>query len=112
MSKKKIVAIHTKIQTTETFDAVELLKKLREFDFKFNGSRDNEVNNAESISYFGEGPYFYVFLSQEEGRQWSIYPGNPVSGKDDGYDISSQIYDARITTVEELKKDDVEFLQN
>lgn len=101
---KKIVAIKTK----EGFDPKLIFRKLEEFGFRFDASRDTDVNSVAMCQYYGSGPFFYVFFSQAAGRQWSMYPGNDLHA---GLEIDPEIYDARITTAELLTKKDVEFLQ-
>ncbi len=103
-SIKKIVAVKTR----QNFNAKILFTKLVELGFRFEGSRDKEVNNIQSFEYYGSGPFLYLFLLQDKGRQWSMVPGNSLH---DGEQIDPEIYNARIVTVESLTKEDVEFLQ-
>ena len=101
---KKIIAVKTKFD----FDPELLFKKLIKLGFKFEGSRDNEVNDVESFKYYGSGPFFYLFLLQERDRQWSMCPGNSLR---DGEYIDPEIYNAGVVTTTSITELDIEFLQ-
>jgi hypothetical protein len=62
---KKIIAIKTRTD----FDVEELFKKLKEFGFKFNATRDQEVDDIKAFEYYAAGPFHYLFLQQNAKEQ-------------------------------------------
>lgn len=106
---KKILAIKTR-EGKLPINGQKLKDKLIEIGFTFTGTRDKEVESVGIIDYYLSGPFYYLFLEQEEGRQWSLYPGNSWTCKD-GFTIDSEIYDSRIKTIDTLDESDITFLK-
>jgi hypothetical protein len=100
---RRIIAIETK----SFFNIEKLMEKLNEFNFKFEGSSDKDGTQApEMFDYWASAPFHpHLYLTQEESRQWSIYPSTDK-------EIDSTTYNFREKSVETLSKEDVEWLQS
>lgn len=108
--KHKIIAVKCKNENGP-INAGSLFDKLMSLGFKFEGKDDEreQINTQNYFKYHIRSPAIYIFLSQEENRQYSAYPAYPLQS---GTVLDKSIYDYRVRTANDLTEEDILFLRN